>query len=74
MLHIIMYNIINSENIAWGLLELKSIIKEMRGGSSVPEEQRGREEKEQRREMKANMEESLTLEMPDFRLNDLGLI
>ena len=46
----------------------------MRGRSSVPKEQRGRDEKEQWREMKANRDESLTLEMPDFRLDDHGLI
>jgi len=44
MLHV---RLINPENIAWGLLELKSIIKEMRGGSSVPEEQREREKEQQ---------------------------
>lgn len=50
--------LINSENIAWGLLELKSIIKEMRGRSSVPQEQEEKEEKEQRKEMKAKLESS----------------
>lgn len=55
--------VINSENIACGSLEFKSI------SSSVPEEQKEREE-EQRREMKAKTDESRAPEMPDFRLND----
>lgn len=49
-------------------MELKRIIKEIRGGSSVSEEQKEREEKVQKREMKAKM----ALEMPDFRLGDGG--
>lgn len=71
MLHV---RLINPENIARGLLELKSIIKEMRGGSSVPQEQKEREEEQQKREMKAKPDESLALEMPDFRLDHRGLM
>lgn len=56
--------VINSENISLSLLELKSI------SSSVPEEQKEREADEQRREMKATMDESLSPEMPDLRLDN----
>lgn len=48
----------------------KSIIKEMRGGSSVPQ----REENKLGREMKAKMDERIALETPDFKLGDHGLM
>lgn len=64
----------NSENIAWGFLKLRSIIKEMKGGSFVPQDQKERDENEQRTEMKAKMDERMALEMPDFRLDDHGLM
>lgn len=64
----------DSENIAPGLLESQSIIKEMRRGSSLPRELRKRDEKEQTTEMKAKRNKSLALEMADFRLDNHGLM
>lgn len=65
--------LMNPENIARGLLELKCIIEKKWGVEAVsPRKRRMREEKEQKREMKGNMDESWALEMPDFQLDDPG--